>query len=484
MIISVIKDSGYVYNAGIVPSITFATAYNNNETIEVVTSFNHDILDAQRTAVNVTTTNTITPNTVEYFDYLKVKAGQIILDREVIDDQYVWITKNGSLLTPSVDFKLNSDRSSITLAREPNENDKFVIITYSTNVLTSGIAYMQFKDMLNRTHYKRLSQNKQSYLVDDLRYYDLTIKVDNASNFDLPNPTLNKPGVIEIRGERIEYFTVTTEEFIEEGETRFIYVLGQLRRGTLGTGTPNIHRKGALVQDIGPSETIPYTDINTVEQVVSDGTNIIQLSFVPSKADNTWSFGSTFTSSIPSGYGQSNDIEVFVGGYEIGDVWKESTEYVTGTIVTIGSYTYRCVQDHTSSSTFKTDKNYWAFFAGNIRLKKHPYKLFNINEHPESTEGDVQFDADFSVDGTSKELRLTNELTFGTQVTVIKKSGKVWDSTVNILDDNSKVANFLKATPGIWYSGIDKYESTSETAFTFDSATGTFDGTSTTFDQG
>ena len=483
LIISVIRDSGYVYTPGIVPTITFDTAYNNVD-VEVITAYNHDILDIQRTAINVTATTTLSPDTVEYFDYLKISAGQLLLDRSVIDDQYVWVIKNGTLLTPSVDFKLNSNKMSITLAKLPLDTDQFVLMTYGSNILTSGIAYMQFKDMLNRTHYKRLSQNKQSTLVEDLRYYDLVIKVENASTFDSPNPLLNKPGAIEIRGERIEYFSVAIEEYTEDNITRDIFVLGQLRRGTLGTGTPPIHRKGSFVQDIGPSETIPYVDNTITQQIVSEGTNIIDLTFVPTKSDTAWSYDSTFVSSIPSNYGQCDDIEVFVGGYDTLEEWTPNTNYVIDKIVTIGSYTYRCVEEHTSTTEFNTDKSYWQFFAGNIRLKKKPYKLYNVNEHPESAEGDIQFDADFAVDGTSKQLRLTNTLAFGTQVTVVKKTGRAWDSTTNIQYDNSKVANFLKATPGIWYTGIDKYERISDTAATFDSSTGTFDGTSTTFDQG
>jgi hypothetical protein len=115
-------------------------------------------------------------------------------------------------------------------------------------------------------------------------------------------------------------------------------------------------------------------------------------------------------------------------------------------------------------------------------LKKRPYKVHNVNQAPDSPEGDIQLDADFAVNGSAKQVRLTNKLAIGTQVTVVKRQGFAWDSTVNILNDSTDVAKFLKAVPGTWYKDF-KQISTVSTATSFDSAT-SFDGTSATFDQG
>ena len=75
---------------------------------------------------------------------------------------------------------------------------------------------------------------------------------------------------------------------------------------------------------------------------------------------------------------------------------------------------------------------------------------------PYSPDGDIDFSADFEVDGVSNQLTLTNLLSIGTRITVIKNTGIEWDSKTNILDDNSKVAQFIKAQPGIWYSEYKK----------------------------
>jgi hypothetical protein len=481
LIISIKQDQEYTYipAAGIVPpQIQFTKTYKTTDLIEVVSSYKHDILEIQRTGVNVTSNFELTPDTPEFYNYKGVAGGVIQLDRTVIDDNYVWVIKNGLLLTQSADFKLNEDRKSIKLAFYPDPADEFTIITYGSHVLRSGVSYMQFKDMLNRIHYKRLNANKRTVLVKSLKYLDTYIEVEDASNFDAPSIANNKPGIIEIRGERIEFFTLQPK--VEGNVTT--YLLGQLRRGTLGTGVSKVHKAGSYVQDIGGSETIPYVETSVVEQIKSDGTNIVPLTFVPTKSDATWTYTNGFSSSIPEGYGQSDDIEVFVGGYS-SIPWISGVNYAVNDIVEVGSYTFRCLTAHTSSEVFKTDSAHWTFFVGNIRLKKKPYKVHNVDNAPESPDGDVQLDAEFSVDGTNKELRLTHELSFGTRVTVIKRTGISWDSTTNILDDNNKIARFLKAAPGIWYSNIGKYENKAGIPSSFDSSTGTFDSTSITFDQ-
>jgi len=337
--------------------------------------------------------------------------------------------------------------------------------------MVPNISYMQFKDMLNRVHYKRLNANKRTKLLADLRYNDTTITVADASTFDVPNVQLNKPGIVEIYGERIEYFSIT-----DNGTS---WTLGRLHRGTLGTGTPLVHKTGTFVQDIGYSETMPYIETSVVEQVISEGANIIPLKFTPMKdiIDNGYNYTSTadwtyktgFTSGIPNGYVQADDIEVFVGGYGVIAEWTANTTYNAGDIVTVGSYTYRSTINHITGATFEStvtalaldgttttgipSSTAWKFFIGNIRLKKQPYVVHNVNQAEYSPAGDIQFDAEFAVDGVSNQIRLTNTLALGTRVTVVKRVGADWDgkNSANILYDDSKVARFLRAEPGIWY---------------------------------
>ena len=110
---------------------------------------------------------------------------------------------------------------------------------------------------------------------------------------------MNLPGVIEINGERIEYFA-------KNGN-----VLSQLRRATLGTGAPAMHRFRTIVLDIGPTETIPYADRHIVETFISDGVSQdITLNYIPENKDV---------------------IDVFVGGYRLKknsySLFKETNGY-------------------------------------------------------------------------------------------------------------------------------------------------------------
>ena len=586
LIVSVTLGETYTYNPS-TQQITFTTAYDNTHLVQVVSFYQHDILDIERTEINVSNNANLVVNTPSYFEYQNITGKIVPLDRYVIDQNYVWATLSGTLLTPSVDYKLNADHLSLTLSNSLIIDSTTVlsIITFGSTTLLPGVAYMQFKDMLNRVSYKRLSSNKQTTLAHDLLWSDTQIVVTDASKLDLPNPARSKPGVIEIVGERIEYYQVS-------GNT-----LSQLRRSTLGTGMRTFYIAGSFVQDIGTSSTIPYVDTQLTNQFISDGTSVISLPFIPSSV---------------------NDVEVFVGGYNDGAEWASGVSYSVGTIVNQGPYTYRCTVAHTSTDTFFNDITNWKFFIGNTRLKKVGYTVFNINNAPYSPAGDVKFDPDFTipsvkyssaktwtsntvvqlnqyilynnnyyqvtnggtfsgnltgnnttitnissvaglgvgdlvfgtgiVTGTiisaisthsitisnpakstivnntltyskststiapthttgsalngsanllfivnAASLILTNLLTPGTQITVIKNTGVAWDgnknnqSQIDILYDPGVVGEFLRAEPGISYNEYNKLgtnQVSNTSAVTFDNGNGTFDSGNITFDRG
>jgi hypothetical protein len=542
--ISITTNAGYFYN----PTnnqITFTQAYTSSDVVEVTSSFNHDTLDVERTTLMVKSAASLTPETVQYYQYQSIIGGLITLDRAVLNESYVWVVKNSTLLVHGVDYKLLDDHLSIQLTNSLSLTDKISLMTFGSNVITAGISYMQFKDMLNRTIYKRLSLTKRTELATDLRWNSTSIVLVDGSNFEEPDTVRNAPGVIEIRGERIEYFAKTGN------------VLSKLRRGTSGTGVFDLNYAGTFVQDIGSGETIPYNDAVQTTQILSNGTNTVKLSFAPTKGNQdsvninydptgvrTWfsdagylligafdpassyklndvvvynnsyyycsktvsllasrTLGVDYTpansiywtlypTGIPVGYGQTNQIEVFVGGYDDITVWTPNTIYNELDVVNVGNYTYRRKPGpaHTSKDTFANDNTNWSFFIGNIRLQKQPYKVFNINQAPYSPAGDVTFDADFSVDGVSNELRLTNKLAIGTTITVVKRTLELWDSSTNIMHDDSKIASFIKAAPGVWYT---QYQLNTEVPVpvsvetsSFDSASTRFDGANLTFDQG
>ena len=73
-----------------------------------------------------------------------------------------------------------------------------------------------------------------------------------------------------------------------------------------------------------------------------------------------------------------------------------------------------------------------------------------------SPEADIQITAEFSVNGSSNYIRLTDPLPAGTRITVIKRTGKVWyekgeataSNGVSLLKNNTPIAKFIaqKAT--------------------------------------
>ena len=496
LIISIINDNGYFYipKTDTQPAkILFAESYDTPQIVEVISSYRNEYIETQVSNINSINPLMIISDTPEYYYYKNLVGGLITLEKPVINESYVWVIKNELLLIPGIHYKLDDEKQNISLKDNVSSTDKFTIITYNSNIVMTGVSYMMFKDMLNRVHYKRLNLEKQTALTTDLKWNDVSITVEDSSKFDKPNKLLNKPGVIEIRGERIEFFEMNGN------------VLSQIRRGTLGTGVPSVHKAGSVVQEIGPNETIPYSDNLVIEQVVYDGNQEITLEKItPSITDiSSWftDFGYTLKthyngdtdhsfdqttqyyvndvvvyngfyynaikylkisgnlfypsplnseywskySSIPVGYYQTDDIEVFIGGYNTESEWRSNVNYKIDDIVKVGSYLYRCIREHTSENIF--DSGNWHFFIGNIRLKKKPFVVHNTNVNPYSPAGDVQFDADFSFNKLSNTLRITNKLSPSTIITVIKREGNIWD-------EKNKVIKYLQSVPGSSYTSL------------------------------
>lgn len=392
--LEMVVDSVSDYTINENGTITFKNLYPANTSFEIISFYNYTLFDISRTVDMLTSSGSLVLGTPDYYEF-SGKVGKVfLLENPALTVDYVWVVKNGKLLTHSVDYILDDDKITIKLADNLAATDIIQIIVFKNSTISGSFGYMQFKDMLNRVHYKRLNKSKTTRLVRDLRQTDTVIYVADASVLNEPNISSNIPGVIEINGERIEYF-------IKNGNT-----LTQLRRATLGTGAPEIHRTGLLVVDLGISETIPYTDQTLVAASVSNGqSHIVSTNFIPAVATTNW-----FTDTIPVGYGKSNEIDVFVSGY---------------------------------------------------RLKKSPYKLFReSNGYPYSPEGDSQYEAEFAVNGVDNHVYLTNIPAEDSKIIVTKKLGKLWnDFGEPLASSDNLVSNFVKNTETIWPQYlVDKYQ--------------------------
>ena len=359
--ITLLLDADYTINN---TNITFTTTPLSTDTVEVISFYLNDTQKIIRSNQRYDLTSSLVVGSSSYYEFMRLKGGAIRLFRTVPSDDYVWVAKNKRLLSHSIDYYLDEDLRTIRFVEPLLSTDKFDIITFGNTPISAAYGYMQFKDMLNRTHYKRLNKNKVTTLTRDLLQRDKEIHVANGAVLTEPNISSNVPGIIEINGERIEFFVKTGN------------VLSQIRRGTLGTSIPTTHVSGSTVIDFGKTETIPYADQHIVETFVSDGSSrTLGLNYIPAVTDTDW-----YTETIPSGYMQSNELDVFVGGY---------------------------------------------------RLKKTSYSRFDLSlDYPDSPEGDRQIEADFAVNGTAG-VRLTTEAPINSRIVVIKKIGKIWGDEVN-----------------------------------------------------
>jgi hypothetical protein len=218
-------------------------------------------------------------------------GGFYTLSRTPTNTDYLWVTYNGDMQIAGTDYELRNNKIFIPRASYSN-TDTIVVTSIVTTKTQEAIGYRVFKDMINRTHYKRLSDANNTTLSKDLKITDSEIFVTDASVLPVPDSANNIPGIVFINKERITYFAR------DLGENS----LGQIMRGTLGTGAVDTHSSGTVVTDAGGSQTIPgYSDTVTTCTHVADGsTSAFSL------------FDADSTAFIPRSDGA--DVTVFVGG--------------------------------------------------------------------------------------------------------------------------------------------------------------------------
>jgi hypothetical protein len=316
---------------------------------------------------------------------------QYQLAHEPVNISYVWVYKNGNRLTQDLDYSVSLPRSVVYLKDTTTVNDKIKIVLFGSEIYRAPSGYEIFKDMLNIYQYKRYSINEVS-LAQPLNYYDTSMVVNNAAELPDPIPSRNIPGIISIAGEKIEYMSKVDN------------TLSQLRRGVAGTPIGNSYNTGTLIANSSSSEVIPYNENQERTDFVSDGSSLLigPLDFIPQKRID--SLGATveftYTDTIPEGFYPCDTVEVFVAGK---------------------------------------------------RLFKDPISIYNQTLGAASPAADEVREADFSVDGSTNYIRLTNKFDAGTRITIIRKTGRVWynlgtDTTltgVTLLENTTPQAIFI-----------------------------------------
>ena len=255
--------------------LSLAEAPNEWETVDIYVFSNHDINGFERNSYDIVwNTNQAPAGTQFYINKNLLSRGFIKLEKPALSANYVWVFKNGIMLSPQQDYKLDASRTGVQLYDKVTSNDKVEVLQFTALTSNPRFGYRIFKDMLNRFHFKRLNSDNEYKLQQPLNYYDSSIQLVDSTGIQEPNKALGVPGVVWVDKERIEYFTV-------DGN-----LLRQIRRGTLGTGIKEQYPTGATVQGQGIEENIPYKDETSKTTFVGDDSSKeFLLDFVPTSVN-------------------------------------------------------------------------------------------------------------------------------------------------------------------------------------------------------
>ena len=324
----------------------------------------------------------------QYALYQSLKAGKIDLRSTAVSPDYVWLFVNGILQTPNVDYVLNDNRNQLIYKTSLQDNDSIEVLEFTTGGIGQRFGYRVFKDVTNKTVYKRLTDDRIYKVAQDFNYFDKTLVLNTTAGLPTPSKDENVPGVIYIEGERIEYFI------------KLDNTLRQLRRGTRGTGVGNLYPIDTPVSDQSFIHTIPYNDnIEVVKETGDSTTYEYNLPFVPNAVSSTLNSSAWYRESIPLTYGQCNEIEVYVGGK---------------------------------------------------RLRKEPFTIFDVATQQDITY-EAEFSVNGFNYGTEDNpigrVRLTHPTGDNISIKIIRKTGNTWVKDGEKLSDaNNLIARFIRST--------------------------------------
>jgi len=210
-------------------------------------------------------------------------SGVFKLRFDTLNAGYTYVWLNGEQLVQGSDYTASGNTITV-VGKTITSSDRLDVMYFALESATGATGFRIFKDMMNRTFYKRISKTGTTKLTVDMTAGIQTITVEDASVLPTPNASANLPGVIFIDKERIEYFT-------KSGNT-----LGQLRRGTLGTGIKE-HGSGTEVVDASGTQTIPYADTVYTNTFTGDG--------------------STATFALSQAPSSASELDIFIGGQRL-----------------------------------------------------------------------------------------------------------------------------------------------------------------------
>jgi len=336
------------------------------------------------------------------------------------------------------------------------------------------------KDMLNKHYYKRYSLG-QYELSKDLNYFDTEIILNTANGLIVPSTLQNVPGTVTILGEKIE--------FLHRDDNK----LRRLRRGSQGTSIGVLYKKGTSVVNISYDQTMPYKEDNLRSDFFYDTENLVYDGSSNSFKVSDPKFIGGVTSLLVNG------TEIFIGNKE--NIVIKITKADTGIATEIPSQDYEVLVEDNNVFVINIDNsveinekdsvvvyplligplsyvpaieeetilpnNSWyrdtvpefygqcnsiEVFVGGRRKHKTVTTVYDETKGLVSPDADIHKEAEFTVDGISRYVRLTTPVeNAGTRITIIKRTGRVWyergaasaSKGISLLENNTPVARFI-----------------------------------------
>ena len=269
-------------------------------------------------------------NTSESYDFSTggtTPVNDLNLGRIITDTSRLWVTLNGKLLSPGIDFTL--DGTYLILSYGVLQTTDVVMINMVTDsVVSEALAFRIFQDMRGVQATYRITPSTTTTLVENVSINDDTIYLDNASALSIPNFAANLWGVVMINGERIMYREIN---FVTN-------TISSLLRGTAGTGA-DAHLVGAEVTDMGRANLLSpeYQDYIVSNRILANGTTTVYT---------------------------AEDISLVDSGAV---VWVLTNTYVMGDVVIADDFYYRA-KINVPASTAITNTEYWQAISDTVEV--------------------------------------------------------------------------------------------------------------------
>ncbi len=321
----------------------------------------------------------------EIFNYIPINRYK--LSRPILNDNYLWVYVNGIPLIHRYDFEILEDLKTIQLSEwiETDINSEIMIINLDYKDNDSLIGFRIFKNIFDKFEFKRLSNKNTTILSKELFKTDKEIFVKNDSILMTPNKELNKPGIVLIDGERIEFFKKENN------------VLSELRRYTFGTSSPEYSQIGSTVIDQSAQQSIPYIEKTNIQKIIATNTNTY---YISTQTNTSTGQGILLDVNLPF----EDQVLVFLGGKQLrkNNLKIQDVE---------NFYSSNDSELITLEKEFFITKN-----ESNLQILKLNVKESNIS---------------------------------GIEISIIQKKGYVWSGTESLLTSDVVQAKFLRSGPSL-----------------------------------